>query len=160
MTDSDPTSSFYVDLTLAYMLHEGQSDKLIMMSDKRWNSDTVLSPVLEFLETIQTDKQKKDVAEMAQQVKSFLDFAKSENVVVKERIPLLKEVMKQGGPVLRDTLVLFWYLLMECADLFCEDNAENVWENWLIPNTKGDEPNIKASMFYKIVERGEKHAHT
>ena len=33
MTDSDPTSSFYVDLTLAYMLHKGQSDDLIMMSD-------------------------------------------------------------------------------------------------------------------------------
>lgn len=160
MTDSDPTSSFYVDLTLAYMLHKGQSDDLIMMSDKRWNSDTVLSPVLEFLETIETDEQKKDVAEMAQQVKRFLDFAESKNYVVQNRIPLLKEVMKQGGPVLRDTLVLFWYLLMECDDVFCEQNANDLWQQWLIPNTKVHEPNIKASVFYKIVERGEKRAHT
>ncbi len=159
MTDSDPTSSFYVDLTLAYMLHKGQSDKLIMMSDKRWNSDTVLSPVLEFVETIQTDEQKKDVAEMAQQVKRFLDFAKSESYVVKKRIPLLNDVMKQGGPVLRDSLVLFWYFLMKCADVFIEKNEKAIWEKF-IPYTKLMQINIKASVFFTIVEAGEKCAHT
>ena len=87
---------------------------------------------------------------MAQQVKRFLDFAESKNDVVQNRIPLLKEVMKQGGPVLRDTLVLFWYLLMECDDVFCEQNANDLWQEWLIPNTKADEPNIKGLCFTKL----------
>ena len=174
LPDCEPASSFYVDLVMANMIIEGQLEGLVPSSSQMFNQEVAFvaltkfsdkfSVDTEFQERLLTRVKRVQIAlnyfNVAYDPRDYEDDDQREEARIicaaaEHRCEYLKLAMRQGGPSLRDALVLFWYMIMDTEkELPVTLQAADAFTDAACPTGARRKIDMKKSIFTKLLKLG------
>ena len=177
LPDCEPASSFYVDLVIANMIIEGELGGLVPTSSQMFNQELAFVALTKFSDKFNVDTQFQGrLLTRVRRVQIALNYfnvaydphdyedddqrdeARIICAAAEHRREYLKSAMRQGGPSLRDALVLFWYIIMDSEkQLPLTLQAADAFTDAACPTGARRQINMKQSIFTKLLSVGTFH---